>query len=61
MKKKIYEYMTIINAVIGTMMMIGAVGMVEANQWMAGLVMSALGVTMFILSLYSQELYKEQK
>ena len=53
--------MTIINAIIGTMMMIGAVGMVEANQWMAGLVMSALGVTMFILSLYSQELYKEQK
>tara|TARA_B110000977_G_C10638866_1_gene323217 strand:+ start:68 stop:253 length:186 start_codon:yes stop_codon:yes gene_type:complete len=61
MKKKIYEYMTIINAVIGTMMMIGAVGMVEANQWISGLIMSALGVTMFILSLYSQELYKEQK
>jgi putative Mn2+ efflux pump MntP len=61
MKKKIYEYMTIINAVIGTMMMIGAVGMVETNQWISGLVMSVLGVTMFILSLYSQELYKEQK
>jgi len=61
MKKKIYEYMTILNAIIGTMMMIGAVGMVEANQWISGIVMIALGVTMFILSLYSQELYKEQK
>jgi len=35
--------------------------MVEANQWISGFIMSALGVTMFILSLYSQELYKEQK
>ena len=61
MKKKIYEYMTILNAVVGTLMLVGAVGQIETNQWMAGFVMSALGVTMFILSLYSQELYKEQK
>ena len=44
--KKFLEYLTIGNAVIGTLMMVGAVGS---------------GATMFMLALYSQELYKEAK
>ena len=59
--KKFLEYLTIGNAVIGTLMMVGAVGSIEVDKWLQGGVMALLGATMFMLALYSQELYKEAK
>ena len=59
--KKIYEYITIIMAVIGLMAMIGATGAIETDQWLLGGSMALLGVASFILALYSQEKYKEIK
>mgnify|MGYP001282890917 FL=1 len=59
--KKIYEYITIIMAVIGLMAMIGATGAIETDQWLLGGSMALLGVASFILALYSQEKYKEVK
>ena len=59
--KKFLEYLTIGNTVIGTLMMVGAVGAIETDKWLQGGVMALLGATMFMLALYSQELYKETK
>ena len=59
--KKFLEYLTIGNTVIGTLMMVGAVGVIEIDKWLQGGVMALLGATMFMLALYSQELYKEAK
>ena len=59
--KKFLEYLTIGNTVIGTLMMVGAVGSIEVDKWLQGGVMAMLGATMFMLALYSQELYKEAK
>ena len=59
--KKIYEYITITLFVIGIMSMVGAVGAIEADQWLLGGAMALLGVASFILALYSQEKYKEVK
>ena len=59
--KKIYEYITITLFVIGIMSMVGAVGAIEADQWLLGGSMALLGVASFILALYSQEKYKEVK
>jgi len=59
--KKFLEYLTIGNTVIGTLMMVGAVGAIETDKWLQGGVMALLGATMFMLALYSQELYKEAK
>jgi hypothetical protein len=59
--KKIYEYITIIMAVIGLMAMIGATGAIETDQWLLGGSMALLGIASFILALYSQEKYKEVK
>ena len=59
--KKFLEYLTIGNAAIGTLMMVGAVGAIEIDKWLQGGVMALLGATMFMLALYSQELYKETK
>ena len=69
MYKKICEYTTIIMSVVGTFCMIGAAGAIDGgykgipmnNDWVACGVFTLLGLTMFILALYSQELYKEQK
>ena len=54
--KKFLEYLTIGNAVVGTLMMVGAVGAIEIDKWLQGGVMALLGATMFMLALYSQEL-----
>ena len=59
--KKIYEYLTITLFVIGIMSFIGAVGAVEADQWLLGGAMALLGIAISILGLYSQEKYKEVK
>ena len=39
----------------------GYKGIPMNNDWVACGVFTLLGLTMFILALYSQELYKEQK
>ena len=59
--KKIYEYITLTLFVIGIMSLIGAVGAVEANQWLLGGAMALLGIAFSILGLYSQEMEKEIK
>tara|TARA_B100000902_G_scaffold336412_1_gene336648 strand:- start:229 stop:411 length:183 start_codon:yes stop_codon:yes gene_type:complete len=59
--KKIYEYLTITLFVVGLMSLIGAVGAIEADQWLLGGSMALLGVAFSILGLYSQEMYKEAK
>ena len=59
--KKFLEYMTIGNAKVGTLMMVGAVGSIETDKWLQGGTMAMLGIAMYVLALYSQELYKEAK
>ena len=57
--KKVLEYMTIGMSVIGTFCMIGAVGSIEVD--LQGASMTMLGIASFILALYSQTLYSEEK
>jgi FtsH-binding integral membrane protein len=59
--KKIYEYITMTLFVIGLFSLIGAVGAVEANQFLLGGAMALLGIATSILGLYSQEMEKEIK
>ena len=59
--KKIYEYITMTLFVIGIMSLIGAVGAVEADQFLLGGAMALLGIAFSILGLYSQEMEKEIK
>ena len=59
--KKIYEYITLTLFVIGIMSLIGAVGAVEADQFLLGGAMALLGIAFSILGLYSQEMEKEIK
>ena len=53
--KKCFEYVCICSAVLGTLVMIGAVGSIETDKWLQGGAMALLGSVMFILSLYAQE------
>ena len=53
--KKFLEYFSVCSAVFGTLIIVGAVGSIETDQWLKGGVMALLGVTMFILSIYAQE------
>jgi len=59
--KKIYEYTTIVMAIIGTFCMFGAVESIEIDKWAQGLSMAFVGIASFILALYSQTLYSEEK
>ena len=67
--KKLIEYLTIVLWVAGTLMLVCAAGAIDGgykgipmnDNWIACGVFTLLGITMFILALYSQELYKEQK
>ena len=56
---KFFEYFTIFMAVIGTIAMYGAVGAIETDQWLLAGSMTLLGLTSYLLALYSQELFKE--
>ena len=53
--KTFFEYVCICSAVLGTLVIIGAVGSIETDRWLQGGAMALLGVAMFILSLYAQE------
>ena len=59
--KKFFEYVCICSAVLGTLVMIGAVGSIETDKWLQGGAMALLGIASYILALYSQQLYSEAK
>ena len=61
MKKKIYEYMTIVFAVMGTLAMVSAVGAIETDQWLLGASAVCVGFASFVMNLFSQQLYSEAK
>ena len=61
MWKKVNEYITIVMATVGTICMIGATGSIEVDRYLQGASMAVLGIASYILALYSQELYKEDK
>ena len=52
---KFYEYMTILFAVIGILLMYAAVGFIETDQWIAGISITLSGVSSMILTLVFQE------
>ena len=59
--KKILEYMTIIMASVGTIAMFSAVGAIETDQYLLAGSATLLGITSYMLALYSQTLYSEEK
>ena len=59
MKKKIYEYMTIVFAIVGTLAMVSAVGAIETDQWLLGAAAAMTGITSYLMTLFSQSLYAE--
>jgi len=61
MKKKIYEYMTVVFAIVGTLSMVAAVGAIESDQWLLGASAVSLGIGSYIMTLFSQQLYSEVK
>ena len=56
MKKKIYEYMTLVFAVVGTLAMVSAI---EADQYLLGAAAALTGITSYMMCLFSQTLYAE--
>ena len=61
MKKKVYEYMTVFFAILGTLAMVSAVGSLETNQYLLFAAAVSTGFASFIMSLFSQQLYSEAK
>jgi len=59
MKKKIYEYMTLVFAVVGTLAMVSATGAIEADQYLLGAAAAMTGITRYMMCLFSQTLYAE--
>ena len=59
--KKFLEYMTIMMATVGTLAMCSAVGAIETDQYLLAGSASLLGITSYMLALYSQTLYSEEK
>ena len=61
MKKKIYEYMTVVFSVMGTLAMVSAVGAIETDQYLLGASAVCVGFASFVMTLFSQQLYSEAK
>jgi len=59
MKKKIYEYMTLVFAVVGTLAMVSATGAIETDQYLLGAAAALTGITSYMMCLFSQTLYAE--
>ena len=53
MKKKIYEYMTLVFAVVGTLAMVSATGAIEADQYLLGAAAALTGITSYLMCLFS--------
>ena len=60
MKKKIYEYMSVVFAVVGTLSMVSSVGAIETDQYLLGASAVCVGIASFIMSLFSQSLYADK-
>ena len=61
MKKTKGYTMKKIMATVGTLAMVGAVGSIEIDKYLQGASMTLIGIASYILALYAQELYKEDK
>jgi FtsH-binding integral membrane protein len=59
MKKKIYEYMTLVFAVVGTLAMVSAVGAIETDQYLLGAAAVMTGITSYMMTMFSQSLFAE--
>ena len=59
MKKKIYEYMTLVFAVVGTLAMVAAVGAIEADRYLLGAAVVMTGITSYLMTMFSQSLFAE--
>jgi len=59
--KKILEYMTIVMASVGTISMFSTVGAIETDQYALAGSAFMIGVASFMLALYSQILFSEEK
>ena len=59
MKKKIYEYMTVVFAVMGTLAMVSAVGAIETDQYLLGVAAVMTGITSYMMTMFSQSLFAE--
>ena len=59
MKKKIYEYMTLVFAVVGTLAMVSATGAIETDQYLLGAAAALTGITSYLMCLFSQTLFAE--
>ena len=59
MKKKIYEYMTLVFAVVGTLAMVSATGAIEADQYLLGAAAALTGIASYVMTLFSQTLDAE--
>ena len=61
MKKKIYEYMTLVFATLGTLAMVSAVGAIETDQYLLAGSAFCTGFASYVMTLFSQQLYSEAK
>ena len=59
-KNKLFEYMTVVFAVLGTLSMVAAVGAVESNQWLIGASALCIGIASFVMSIFSQSVYADK-
>ena len=59
--KKFLEYMTIVMASVGTISMFSAVGAIETDQYLLAGSATMIGIASYMLALYSQTLYSEEK
>ena len=61
MKKKLYEYMTLVFATLGTLSMVSAVGAIETDQYLLAGSAVCTGFASYVMTLFSQQLYSEAK
>ena len=57
--KQFFEMACTSAAVLGTLVMIGAVGYVETDQFLKGGIMAGIGIVLYILAIYAQEAGKD--
>jgi len=60
-KNKFFEYMTIFFAIIGTLSFVSAVGAIETDQYLLGASAVCIGIASFIMSLFSQSVFADNK
>ena len=53
--RKFKEIMTTIFAVLGVLLLVGATGAVETDQWLLGFTYMIMGVSLMFISIITQE------